>query len=297
MEHSQNKSHSLISFISSFVLGLFFMFILLSIFIVMKSGGASDAASLQLALNKLLEEELFRIQIIQQLSLFGLPPLFYAIYKQFNFYKTYKIDSFPSIFTFIWGIGFAISIFPLMSFLEQLIIKFPWPAQIREMADAQKLANESLLTQFLNINSSADFILAIVTMGVFAGFFEELFFRGAIQTILFDKLKNHRIAILITGITFGVFHQNFYQFIPIAFIGILFGIIFYRSQNLWVTIFIHIFYNSSQVVLYYLHKINVISFDIDNSESFPIWIVLISIICSSFTFYKLYSLKIKATHE
>lgn len=296
MEHSQNKSHSLLSFISSFVLGLIFMFILLSIFIVMKSNGASDPASIKLVINNLLQEELFRIQIIQQLSLFGLPPLFYAIFRQFNFYKLYKIESFPSLFTFLWGMGFAISVFPLMSFLEQLIIKMPWPEAIRNIAETQKLANENIINQFLNFNSTSDFVLAIITMGIFAGFFEELFFRGAIQTILMDKIKNHSIAILLSGILFGIFHQNFYQFIPISMIGILFGIIFYRSQNLWITIFIHIFYNSSQVVLYYLHKINIITFDIDNSDSIPYWVIIASIISSSFTFYKLYLSKPK-THE
>ncbi len=297
MEHSQNRQHSLLSFITSFILGLLSMFILLSIFIITKSKGAYDASSLQLVLNKLLEDELFRIQIIQQLSLFGLPPLFYVIYKKFNFYKTYRIDSFPGSTQFLWGMGFAISIFPFISFLEQLIITLPWPVQIRNMAEAQKLANENIINQFLNINSTSDFILAIITMGVFAGFFEELFFRGALQTILFDKLKNHRIAILISGITFSIFHQNFYQFIPIAFIGILLGVIFFRTQNLWITIFIHIFYNSSQVILYYLHKINMISFNIEHSESFPFWLILISLIGSSFTFYKLYSIKIKAINE
>lgn len=296
MEHSQNKSHSLLSFISSFVLGLIFMFILLSIFIVMKSNGASDPAGIKLVINNLLQEELFRIQIIQQLSLFGLPPLFYAIFRQFNFYKLYKIESFPSLFTFLWGMGFAISVFPLMSFLEQLIIKMPWPEAIRNIAETQKLANENIINQFLNFNSTSDFVLAIITMGIFAGFFEELFFRGAIQTILMDKIKNHSIAILLSGILFGIFHQNFYQFIPISMIGILFGIIFYRSQNLWITIFIHIFYNSSQVVLYYLHKINIITFDIDNSDSIPYWVIIASIITSSFTFYKLYLSKPK-THE
>lgn len=296
MEHSQNKSHSLLSFISSFVLGLIFMFILLSIFIVMKSNGASDPASIKLVINNLLQEELFRIQIIQQLSLFGLPPLFYAIFRQFNFYKLYKIESFPSLFTFLWGMGFAISVFPLMSFLEQLIIKMPWPEAIRNIAETQKLANENIINQFLNFNNTYDFVLAIITMGIFAGFFEELFFRGAIQTILMDKIKNHSIAILLSGILFGIFHQNFYQFIPISMIGILFGIIFYRSQNLWITIFIHIFYNSSQVVLYYLHKINIITFDIDNSDSIPYWVIIASIISSSFTFYKLYLSKPK-THE
>lgn len=297
MEHSQNRQHSLLSFITSFVLGLLSMFFLLSIFIITKSNGAFDAASLQIILNKLLEEELFRIQIIQQLSLFGLPPLFYVIYKKINFYKTYRIDLFPGAIQFLWGMGFAISIFPFISFLEQLIITLPWPVQIRDMAEAQKLANENIINQFLNINSTSDFILAIITMGVFAGFFEELFFRGALQTILFDKLKNHRITIIISGITFSIFHQNFYQFIPIAFIGILLGVIFYRTQNLCITIFIHIFYNSSQVILYYLHKINITSFNIEHSESFPFWLILISLIGSSFTFYKLYSIKNKVINE
>jgi membrane protease YdiL (CAAX protease family) len=112
-----------------------------------------------------------------------------------------------------------------------------------------------------------------------------------------DKLKNPFTAIIITGVTFGVFHQNFYQFIPIAFIGILFGFIFYKTQNLWITIFIHIFYNTSQVVLFYLHKTNRITFDIDNSESIPLWLEAISLIGGAFSFYKLYTSKLNTTHE
>jgi membrane protease YdiL (CAAX protease family) len=297
MAHSQNKSHSLLTFISSFVLGLFLMVVLLSIFLVTKSNGEADAASFQLLLNNLLKEDLFKIQILQQLSLFGLPVLFYSIFRRYNFYEINKIESFPNFILILWGIAFAIFAFPVLSFFEQLIINIPWPAEIREMAEAQKLANENVINQFLDIKSTSEFVLAIVTMGIFAGFFEELFFRGAIQTILNEKLKNPITAIIITGVTFGVFHQNFYQFIPITFIGILFGFIFYKTQNLWITIFIHIFYNTSQVVLFYLHKTNRIAFDIDNSESIPLWLVAISLIGGAFSFYKLYTSKLNTTHE
>ena len=116
MEHSQNKSHSLLTFISSFVLGLFLMG--LSIFLFTKSNGGSDAASFQSLLNNLLKEDLFKIQILQQLSLFGLPVLFYAIFRRYNFYEINKIESFPNFILILWGIAFAIFAFPVLSFLS-----------------------------------------------------------------------------------------------------------------------------------------------------------------------------------
>lgn len=81
---------------------------------------------------------------------------------------------------------------------------------------------------------------------------EEIFFRG----ILFQKLKeifSLFSSIIIQGCLFGVAHGAFsghlIQSLLAGFSGILYALIFTYSNNLTISILIHIFYNSFLVIL------------------------------------------------
>lgn len=78
------------------------------------------------------------------------------------------------------------------------------------------------------------------------GFYQEWIYRGFIQTE-FTRRYGAITAILLANLifTFGPLHiyqlyQGRYMFIAITFfIGLLFGILYYRSYNLWITGILH----------------------------------------------------------
>ncbi len=83
-------------------------------------------------------------------------------------------------------------------------------------------------------------ILVIVV--IIGPFFEELVFRK----MLLDKLSgyNERIAILASGILFGLFHTNFYQFFYATGIGLIFAYVYTRTGKIWRTWVMHMIVNT-----------------------------------------------------
>ena len=102
------------------------------------------------------------------------------------------------------------------------------------------------------------FCLMILT----AAFTEEFFFRGILQRTMMDSLKKPYLAILLTGILFGLYHFPFAYYLwddtagnimnslkmvmtEHVLTGCAFGFIYYKSdKNLWSSIILHAFTNA-----------------------------------------------------
>jgi membrane protease YdiL (CAAX protease family) len=65
------------------------------------------------------------------------------------------------------------------------------------------------------------------------------------RKVLIDRLSVYgdRLAVLISAVTFGLFHGNIDQLIYATAIGILFGSIYAKTRNIWHTIFLHMAVN------------------------------------------------------
>lgn len=82
-------------------------------------------------------------------------------------------------------------------------------------------------------------LLCAVIVGPIA---EELFFRKA----MIDRMSAYHPtdAILFSALLFGLTHGNLAQFLYAFPLGILFGVIYYRTQNIRYTILLHIAVNT-----------------------------------------------------
>ncbi len=85
-------------------------------------------------------------------------------------------------------------------------------------------------------------LLALVRTIVLPAFFEEFIFRG----ILLGQMRRYGdgLAVLVSAMLFGLFHTNVQQ-IPFAFlVGLAFGFILVKTNNIWITIAAHGFNNA-----------------------------------------------------
>lgn len=89
-----------------------------------------------------------------------------------------------------------------------------------------------------DIASAAGLFLMLV---IIAPLFEEFIFRGAIQTAL--EPYGNGVAILVSGISFGLFHGNFSQVFYTTVLGIALAYIRYATGSLVPTIIIHAMVN------------------------------------------------------
>jgi membrane protease YdiL (CAAX protease family) len=108
---------------------------------------------------------------------------------------------------------------------------------------------------------------------------EELLFRGCIQNILIHHFGKHRhmLAIIITGIVFGLIHGQMQTVLPRIFLGIVLGLIYYYSNSIYTSILAHFFNNGLQIVLTYLVANHMLSTDVmDDNNIVPIGYGLLS---------------------
>lgn len=123
---------------------------------------------------------------------------------------------------------------------------------------AQKLAPQSLLDVYdasKVFQDKSPLELAVIIGGVCiaAPIAEEFFFRGALQRGWGERM-GPVAAIVLTGAVFSAFHLD-----PIGFaarweLGVLFGLLAWRTGSLWPGIFAHLANNLTSTCLYFALK-------------------------------------------
>ncbi len=77
-------------------------------------------------------------------------------------------------------------------------------------------------------------------------------FRGVILNA-YNKL-GYRKSIIITGVLFGLFHFTILNFVGPAILGIIFGIMVYKTNSLYSSIIAHTVNNGIALTIGYFFK-------------------------------------------
>lgn len=116
---------------------------------------------------------------------------------------------------------------------------------LSSLADMPNLVEQ----QFNNMSMNVAGALAISIIGPIA---EEVVFRGAILGYLLRNGMNFKKAIFISALMFGIMHINPAQ-VPFAFVvGLMLGVVYYKTGNILLTSIIHILNNSFATVMTFL---------------------------------------------
>ncbi|MBU1105151.1 MAG: CPBP family intramembrane metalloprotease, partial [Candidatus Riflebacteria bacterium] len=107
---------------------------------------------------------------------------------------------------------------------------------------------------FLGFFDVAPVWWVFVVLSLFAGFCEEILFRGVIQNGLRTRLGPWG-ALIITALMFGFFHLTPYKMVTTALLGLWLGTIYQITGSLWMSMYTHAFVNAlAGVVLYTGYK-------------------------------------------
>lgn len=106
------------------------------------------------------------------------------------------------------------------------------------------------LLQWFITDVNAEGLLLVFALLILVAFFEELVFRGYILSNLMDSLPKEA-ALFVSAILFAVFHSlnpdfNLIAFINIFIAGLLLGINYIYTKNLWFAVFFHFSWNFFQ---------------------------------------------------
>lgn len=237
----------------------------------------------------------------QTISLFGIVPLIFLIsYKKKETISFLKISSKNHIKYIPLVIIIMITSLPFINFIAEfngLIIdtilgpdNFLKTLQKENINISQKLLQtDSLLIVFYNV----------LIVAVLPGFFEEFCFRGAMQNSIVSRIKSHHVAIISTGILFGLLHFEFYGVISRAMMGILFGYFLYWTNNLWFPIIAHFSNNAAIVIINYFIEKETLDSSVENigGTNETMIIGLISGIVAAILIFILYNLIQKKNEE
>lgn len=104
-----------------------------------------------------------------------------------------------------------------------------------------KVTGKGVVTPLNDVLNNIGMPVILLLVVILAPIFEELIFRKAIidHTVKYGE----GMAIILSGIVFGLFHGNFSQFVYAMVLGMFFAYVYIRTGNIKYTIGLHMFVN------------------------------------------------------
>lgn len=183
-----------------------------------------------------------KVLIYESIANLTLLIIFIVIYKNtlISDYKEYKKNLVKNLSTSFkyWLIAFIIM------FLSNYVIT--------NMLNKTIAGNEDLVEAYINISP----LLMLFNTIIYSPIVEELTFRKNIR----EAINNKWIYILISGLLFGLLHIisfiknpiDLIYLIPYGIFGIIFAYLYYKTNNIYSTITIHMFHNTLAFIIYLL---------------------------------------------
>lgn len=199
-----------------------------------------------------LEKNFTRISLaISHLMTFIVPALLFMwTMHQTNWSKKLLLKNSPSIKKLLLGAGLMLVLFPVAQGVYWLNKQLPIPA----WASQQESLIQQVMESLLAISHPYELIGNIVVIGVLPAIGEELVFRGIIQQKLAATMTSPA-AIWVTAFIFSAIHLQFEGFFPRLLLGAALGYLLVWTQSLWVPIFAHFVFNTSQVLGEWMSKV------------------------------------------
>jgi membrane protease YdiL (CAAX protease family) len=126
------------------------------------------------------------------------------------------------------------------------------PAKLLEQAKALEQTYKTLMLNMARMDSVLDYITALFVMALAPAIFEELLFRSTMQPLFIGWTKNVWVGIIITSVLFSAIHFSFFGFLSRTALGILLGLLFYQTKNIWLSILMHFLNNGLIVTQLYI---------------------------------------------
>jgi uncharacterized protein len=220
------------------------------------------------------------MQLIQSVGMFVLPPLVFAYFCSDRPAAFLHFDRKINWLHVVLVAFFMVLIIPGVNLLTSLNQQLVLPkvfAGVEAWMKASEDQMAKLTEQLLNVHTLTALTFNVFLIAMIPALGEELFFRGAVQGILRQKM-NVKVAIWITAILFSAIHMQFYGFFPRMLLGAFFGYLLFWSENIWLPIVAHFINNGIAIIFYYLKYNGYKVQDIDTiGTSNTLWLGVLSI--------------------
>ena len=217
-------------------------------------------------------------QLMSAIGLFIVPPFIYGIIVTRKPFSALALNKFSIPKNWLMVLLIMVVSTPFMSWLVEFNSQLVLPdflAPLEAWMKQSEQSAEQLTKLFLTFNGIGSFLYILLIVAVVPALGEELLFRGVLQKIMVDWIKNYHIAIWVTAILFSALHMQFYGFLPRMLLGAIFGYVFYWSGSLWLPILGHFINNGSVVILSFFYPEMINDTEITLFEGDANWIATI----------------------
>lgn len=129
---------------------------------------------------------------------------------------------------------------------------------------------------------SLDHVAMLIMVVVFAPLLEEILFRGIILKAMLNKGISPKKAILFSALIFGAVHGYPWQFLGAFLMGLVLGLVYWKTKSLLMTILLHAFNNFIAAMLIIYSKSESFTQSFNVSE---IYILVVGVVLFGISYY------------
>ncbi|MFP4471716.1 MAG: CPBP family intramembrane glutamic endopeptidase [Bacteroidales bacterium] len=217
-------------------------------------------------------------QVINQLGIFIIPSVIFALLVTNNVAGYLSLDRFPRAVSALLTILLIYTMLPAIHALVQVNEHLQLPGNLEGLEEWMKESESAaarLTEAFLNTGSPMGLLFNLFMVGVLAAVGEELLFRSVLIRLFRGWFGNVHMAVIVSSLLFSAFHLQFYGFLPRFMLGLVFGYLFVWSGSVWLPILAHFVNNASAVIVYFLANKGVLKEDVKDFGATDNYLLLI----------------------
>ena len=176
------------------------------------------------------------------------------------------------------SLGILVCGMPIVDALVQVNQQLQLPESLASFFQEMEDSSNDTYAAFLKHNTGVDLLINLLVMAILAAVGEEIFFRGILMRVVTNWTNNIHLGIVVSSLLFAIIHFQPYKVVPMIFLAMLFGYLYYRTSSLWVPIILHSLNNSLVVLADFGQKQNMQWAIADESYSMPLYYVVVGVI-------------------
>ena len=250
-----------------------------------KIKGGQGLVDMQMALSNPAQVGFIRLtQTILAACTFFLPSLVAAKVVNRSPLSYIGFQSNLNIKTILWGcllMGITILLSGSLASLNEMIpLTEPLKIYAKSLEDSYMKQIELMSV----MNGMGDLIFALVVMAFAPAVFEEVFFRGGFQNMMFRATGKMWASILITSLLFSAIHFSFFGFLSRVALSIVLGLLYAYSKSIWMVIIAHFLNNAMGVFQIYYLRMKGLSLAASQEDKYPIWWSIFAVVALVYFF-------------
>ena len=224
---------------------------LLSVLVWMMMTGSFPANIEKDLLNPAFGNAAKLMQLVASFGMFFLPAFFYAMLvnkKPLTHLGFRSLVSKKQLLFVVIIVLVGLFLSGALGELNEMIpISKKWALKFHKWEDEYS----DQIMAMANMKTFWDYLFTLTVIALAPAIFEEVLFRGGFQQLFIKWFGNVWIGIIVTSILFSAVHVSYYGFLPRAALGVILGLLFYYSKNIWLNILAHFLNNGIAVTQLY----------------------------------------------